>query len=101
MPKSSCVAAWWELEVSAGKAHRFGCGVLLYSTLSHLATLLLLFAPVLQRAHNWIVKLVEKVKPLLNAFQVPKKIGSIGGHSLLIILFIALTANTKHDPLYL
>ena len=37
-------------------------------------TLLLLFAPVLQRAHNKkIVRLVQRLKPLLDAFQGPYK----------------------------
>ena len=66
-------------------------------------TLLLLFAPVLQRAHNYrIVRLVQKLKPLLDAFQGPYKDRFHWWPGLMlvirIILFIALTANTKHDP---
>ena len=66
-------------------------------------TLLLLFAPVLQRAHNYrIVRLVQRLKPLLDAFQGPYKDRFHWWPGLMlvirIILFIALTANTKHDP---
>ena len=66
-------------------------------------TLLLLFAPVLQRAHNYrIVRLVQRLKPLLDAFQGPHKDRFHWWPGLMlvirIILFIALTANTKHDP---
>ena len=66
-------------------------------------TLLLLFAPVLQRAHNHrIVRLVQRLKPLLDAFQGPYKDRFHWWPGLMlvirIILFIALTANTKHDP---
>ena len=66
-------------------------------------TLLLLFAPVLQRAHNRrIVRLAQRLKPLLDAFQGPYKDRFHWWPGLMlvirIILFIALTANTKHDP---
>ena len=66
-------------------------------------TLLLLFAPVLQRADNHrIVRLVQRLKPLLDAFQGPYKDRFHWWPGLMlmirIILFIALTANTKHDP---
>ena len=66
-------------------------------------TLLLLFAPVLQRAHNHrVVRLVQRLKPLLDAFQGPYKDRFHWWPGLMlvirIILFIALTANTKHDP---
>ena len=66
-------------------------------------TLLLLFAPVLQRAHNYrMVRLVQRLKPLLDAFQGPYKDRFHWWPGLMlmirIILFVALTANTKHDP---
>ena len=66
-------------------------------------TLLLLFAPVMRRADNHrIVRLVQRLKPLLDAFQGPYKDRFHWWPGLLlvirIILFIALTANTKHDP---
>ena len=66
-------------------------------------TLLLLFAPLFQRAHNRrIVRLVQRLKPLLDAFQGPYKDRFHWWPGLMlvirIILFIALTANTKHDP---
>ena len=66
-------------------------------------TLLLLFAPVLQRAHNHkIVRLTQRLKPLLDAFQGPYKDRFHWWPGLMLvirtILFIALTANTKHDP---
>ena len=66
-------------------------------------TLLLLFAPVLRRAHNHrIVRLVQRLKPLLDAFQGPYKDRFHWWPGLMlfirIILFIALTANTTHDP---
>ena len=66
-------------------------------------TLLLLFAPVLRRAHNYrIVRLVQRLKPLLDAFQGPYKDRFHWWPGLMllirIILFIALTANTTHDP---
>ena len=66
-------------------------------------TLLLLFAPILQRAHNYrIVRLVQRVKPLLDAFHGPYKDRFHRWPGLMlvirIVLFIALTANTKHDP---
>ena len=66
-------------------------------------TLLLLFAPVLRRADNHrIVRLVQRLKPLLDAFQGPYKDRFHWWTGLMlvkrIILFIALTANTKHDP---
>ena len=66
-------------------------------------TLLLLFAPLLQRAHNRrIVRLVQRLKPLLDAFQGPYKDRFHWWPGLMllirIVLFIALTANTKHDP---
>ena len=66
-------------------------------------TLLLLFAPVLQRAHNHrIVRLAQRLKPLLDAFQGPYKDKFHWWPGLMlvmrIILFVALTANTKHDP---
>ena len=66
-------------------------------------TLLLLFAPVLRRAHNYrMVRLVQRLKPLLDAFQGPFKDRFHWWPGLMlmirIILFIALTANTKHDP---
>ena len=66
-------------------------------------TLLLLFAPVLQRADNHrTVRLVQSLKPLLDAFQGPYKDRFHWWPGLMlmirIILFIALTANTKHDP---
>ena len=65
-------------------------------------TLLLLFAPVLQRAHNHrVVRLVQGLKPLLDTFQGPYKDRFHWWSGLMlvirIILFIALTANTKHD----
>ena len=66
-------------------------------------TLLLLFAPVLQRAHNRrIVRLVQRFKPLLDAFQGPYKDRFHWWPGMMlvirIILFITLTTNTKHDP---
>ena len=66
-------------------------------------TLLLLFAPVLRRVHNnRIVRLVQRLKPLLDAFQGPYKDRFHWWPGLMlmirIILFIALTANTTHDP---
>ena len=66
-------------------------------------TLLLLFAPVLQRAHNYrVVRLVQRLKPLLDAFHGPYKdrVHWWPGLMLVIqtVLFNALTANTKHDP---
>ena len=66
-------------------------------------TLLLLFAPVLQRAHNHrIVRLIQRLKPLLDAFQGPYKNRFHWWPGLMlvirIILFIALTANTTNDP---
>ena len=66
-------------------------------------TLLLVFAPVLRRAHNHrIVRLVQRLKPLLDAFQGPYKDRFHWWPGLMlvkrIILFIALTANTTHDP---
>ena len=66
-------------------------------------TLLLLFAPVLQRAHNYrMVRQVQRLKPLLDAFQGPYKDRFHWWPGLMlmirIILFVALTANTKHDP---
>ena len=66
-------------------------------------TLLLLFAPVLRRVHNYrVVRLVQRLKPLLDAFQGPYKDKFHWWPGLMlvirIILFIALTANTKHDP---
>ena len=66
-------------------------------------TLLLLFAPVLQKAnYHRIVRLVQRLKPLLDAFQGPYKNRFHWWPGLMlmirIILFIALTANTRHDP---
>ena len=66
-------------------------------------TLLVLFAPLLQRAHNHrIVGLVQRLKPLLDAFQGPYKDRFHWWPGLMlvirIVLFIALTANTKYDP---
>ena len=66
-------------------------------------TLLLLFAPVLRKAHNHrIVRLVQMLKPLLDAFQGPYKDRFHWWPGLMlvirIILLIALTANTKYDP---
>ena len=66
-------------------------------------TLLLLFAPLLQRAHNYrIVRLVQRLKPLLDAFQGPHKDRFHWWPGLMLVirikLFIALTANTTHDP---
>ena len=66
-------------------------------------TLLLLFAPALRRADtHGIVRLVQRLKPLLDAFQGPYKDRFHWWPGLMlmirIILFIALTANIKHDP---
>ena len=66
-------------------------------------TLLLLFAPVLRRVHNYrMVRLVQRLKPLLDAFQGPYKDRFHWWPGLMliirIILFVVLTANTKHDP---
>ena len=66
-------------------------------------TLLLLFAPVLQRVHNYrMVRLVQRLKPLLDAFQGPYKDRFHCWPGLMLVirimLFIALTANTKNDP---
>ena len=66
-------------------------------------TLLLLFSPVLQRAHNHrIVRLAQRLKPLLDAFQGPYKDRFHWWPGLMlvirVILFTALTANTKHEP---
>ena len=66
-------------------------------------TLLLLFAPVLRRADNHrIVWLVQRLKPLLDAFQGPYKDRFHWWPGLMlmirIILFVALTSNTTHDP---
>lgn len=66
-------------------------------------TLLLLFAPVLRRARKHrIVRLVQKLKPLLDAFQGPYKDKFQWWPGLMlvirIILFISLTTNAKHDP---
>ena len=66
-------------------------------------TLLLLFAPLSQRAHNHrTVTLVQRLKPLLDDFQGPYKDRFHWWPGLMlvirIVLFITLTANTKHDP---
>ena len=66
-------------------------------------TLLLLFAPALQRiSHYRVVRLVQRLKPILDAFQGPYKDKFRWWPGLMlvvrIILFIALTANTTHDP---
>ena len=66
-------------------------------------TLLLLFAPVLRRVHNYrMVRLVQRLKPLLDAFQGPYKDRFHWWPGLMlmirIIVFVALTANTKNDP---
>ena len=66
-------------------------------------TLLLLFAPVLRRAHNHrIMRLVQRLKPLLDAFQGAYKDRFHWWPGLMLVirimLLIALTANTKHDP---
>ena len=66
-------------------------------------TLLLLFAPALQRiGHYRVVRLIQRLKPILDAFQGPYKDKFRWWPGLMlvvrIILFIALTANTTHDP---
>ena len=66
-------------------------------------TLLLLFAPVLRRVHNYrMVRLIQRLKPLLDAFQGPYKDRFHCWPGLMLVirimLFIALTANTKNDP---
>ena len=66
-------------------------------------TLLLLFAPALQRINHYrVVRLVQRLKPILDAFQGPYKDKFRWWPGLMlvvrIILFIALTANTTHNP---
>ena len=66
-------------------------------------TLLLLFAPALQRINHYrVVRLIQRLKPVLDAFQGPYKDKFRWWPGLMlvvrIILFIALTANTTHDP---
>ena len=66
-------------------------------------TILLLFAPALQRiSHYRVVRLIQRLKPILDAFQGPYKDKFRWWPGLMlvvrIILFIALTANTTHDP---
>ena len=66
-------------------------------------TLLLLFAPAMQRINHYrVVRLVQRLKPILDAFQGPYKDKFRWWPGLMlvvrIILFIALTSNTTHDP---
>ena len=65
--------------------------------------LLLLFAPALQRINHYrVVRLIQRLKPVLDAFQGPYKDKFRWWPGLMlvvrIILFIALTSNTTHDP---
>ena len=66
-------------------------------------TLLLLFAPLLQRVQYWrVVRLVQRIKPLLDAYQGPYKDKFRWWPGLMliarIVLFVAFTANVKHNP---
>ena len=66
-------------------------------------TLLLLFAPALQRINHYrVVRVMQRLKPILDAFHGPYKDKFRWWPGLMLvvrnILFIALTANTTHDP---